>query len=143
MFHVTSHLSVSTTLLSTKMQKLLKLMELFPQVNMKSKSSYSYITFALLFSLLFFEAYPVSVPFERGIEIVRSRGYELNGEVSWTQAEANLKVSERPMKEFLRLCEGMRSEDGVVHVFSDMDARVLFLVSIDSGEGQLIVCRFR
>ena len=110
---------------------------------MKSKSSYSYITFALLFSLLFFEAYPVSVPFERGIEIVRSRGYELNGEVSWTQAEANLKVSERPMKEFLRLCEGMRSEDGVVHVFSDMDARVLFLVSIDSGEGQLIVCRFR
>lgn len=118
-------------------------MELFPHVNIKLKSSYPYITFALLFSLLLFEAYPVPAPFERGIEIVKSRGYELNGEVSLTQAEANLKVSERPMKEFLRLCEGMRSEDGAAWVFSDMDARVLFLVSIDSEEEQLIVCRFR
>ncbi len=118
-------------------------MKLFPHVNTKLKSSYPYISFALLFSLLLFEAYPVPVPFERGIEIVRSRGYKLNGEVSLAQAEANLRVSERPMKEFLRLCEGMRSEDGVVWVFSDMDARVLFLVSPGSGEGQLIVCRFR
>jgi hypothetical protein len=118
-------------------------MDLFPQLYTKLKSSYPYITYALLFSLLLFEAYPVSVPFESGIEIVKSRGYELNGDVSLTQAEVNLKVSEWPMKEFLRLCEGMRSEDGVVRVFSDMDARVLFLVSSDSEEGQLIVCRFR
>jgi len=118
-------------------------MDLCPYVNARLKASYPYITFALLFSLLLFEAYPVSVPFERGIEIVKSRGYELNGDVSLTQTEANIKGSQRTMKDFLRLCEAMRSEEGVVRVFSDMDARVLFLVSLDSEEGQLIVCRFR
>ncbi len=80
-------------------------MELYPYVNTRLKASYPYITFALLFSLLLFEAYPVSVPFERGIEIVKSRGYELNGDFSLTQIEANIKVSQRPMKEFLRLCD--------------------------------------
>jgi hypothetical protein len=118
-------------------------MGLCPHVNTRLKASYPYITFALIFSLLLFEAYPVPVLFERGIEIVKSRGYELNGDVSLTRTEANIKVSGRPMKEFLRLCEAMRSEEGVVRVFSDMDARVLFLVSPDSEEGQLIVCRFR
>ncbi len=118
-------------------------MELFPHVNTKSKSSYPYITFALLFSLLLFEAYPVQVPFERGIEIVKSRGYELMGDASLARAEANLRVSEKSMTEFLRLSEATRSEDGVVLVFSDMDARVLFLVSHDSEKGQLIVCRFK
>lgn len=118
-------------------------MKSFPHLNTRLKFSYSYITFALLFSLLLFEAYPVPVPFERGIEIVKSRGYELNGDISLTQAEENIKISPRPMKEFLRLCEAMRSEEGVVRVFSDMDAKALFLVSPDSEEGQLIVCRFR
>jgi len=118
-------------------------MRLLPPIITRLKSSYHYITFALLFSLLLFEAYPAPVPFERGIEIVKSRGYELNAEMSLTQAEKNLRVSERPMKEFLRLCEAIRPGDGVVCVFSDMDARVLFLVSPDSEEGQLIVCRFR
>ena len=117
-------------------------MKSLPPIIMRLKSSYHYITFALLFSLVLFEAYPVPVPFERGIEIVKSRGYELKGDVSLTHTEEN-KVSERPMKEFLRLCEAMRSEEGVVQVFSDMDAKVLFLVSPDSEEGQLSVCRFR
>ena len=112
-------------------------------MNTRLKSSYPYITFALLFSMFLFEAYPVPVPFERGIEIVKSRGYELNGDVSLSQIEVSLKISERPMNEFLRLCEAMRSEEGVVMVFSDMDAKVLFLVSPDSETGQLILCRFR
>ncbi|MEE9519458.1 MAG: hypothetical protein V3V93_04245 [bacterium] len=118
-------------------------MELSPHINARIKASYPFITFGLLFSLLLFEAYPVQVPFERGIEIVKSRGYELIGDVSLARAEANLRVSEKSMTEFLRLSEATRSEDGVVLVFSDMDARVLFLVSPDSEEGQLIVCRFR
>jgi hypothetical protein len=108
-------------------------MGLFPHVNTRLKSSYPYITFALFFSMFLFEAYPVPVPFERGIEVVRSRGYELNGEVSLSQAEVNLKASERPMKEFLLLCETMRSEEWAVRVFCDMDAKVLFLVSRDPG----------
>lgn len=118
-------------------------MESSSHVNTRLKSSYPYITFALLFSFLLFEAYPLPVPLEIGIEIVKSRGYELNGEVSLTQVEANLRVSDRPMKEFLRLCETMLSEDGVVRVFSDMEAKVLFLVSPDSDGEHLIVCRFR
>ncbi|MEE8354927.1 MAG: hypothetical protein V3S09_03790 [Candidatus Bathyarchaeia archaeon] len=85
----------------------------------------------------------MQVPFERGIEIVMSRGYELMGDVSLAQAGENLQVSEKPMKAFLLLSEATRAEDGVVRVFSDMDARVLFLFSPDSEGGQLIVCRFR
>ena len=118
-------------------------MELPPNVIAGLKSSYPHITFALLFSVLIFEAYPVPVPFERGIEIVRSRGYELMGVYGLSQVEANLEVSEMHMKGFLLLCEALRSEDETVQVFSDMDAKVLFLVSPDSGEGQLIICRFR
>jgi len=125
------------------MQIYLTLMRLSTPIITRLKSSYHYVTFALLFSLLLFEAYPIPVPFERGIEIVKSRGYELNAEMSLTQAEKSLRVSERPMKEFLLLCEAMRSEEGAVRVFSDMDAKALFLISPDSEEGQLIVCRFR
>ena len=118
-------------------------MRLSTPIITRLKSSYHYVTFALLFSLLLFEAYPVPVPFERGIEIVKSRGYELNAEMSLTQAEKSLRVSERPMKEFLLLCEAIRPGDGGVCVFSDMDAKALFFISPDSEEGQLIVCRFR
>ena len=74
---------------------------------------------------------------------MKSRGYELNGDASLTQNEANIKVYERHMKEFLLLCEAIRPGDGGVCVFSDMDAKALFLISPDSEEGQLIVCRFR
>ena len=118
-------------------------MELSPHIIAGLKSSYPHITFALLFSMLIFEAYPVPVPFERGIEIVRSRGYELSGVDGLTHLETNLEVSEMNMREFLLLCEALRSEGGVVRVFSDMDAKFLFLVSRDSEEGLLIVCRFR
>jgi hypothetical protein len=125
------------------MQNILKLMELSPKAYSRIKSSYPYITFALLFSMLIFEAYPVPVSFERGIEIVRSRGYELTGVNGLSPVEANLKTSEIPMREFLLLCEALRSEGEAVRVFSDIDTKVLFLVSPDSEEGQLIICRFR
>ena len=115
---------------------------MLPHINTRLKASYSYITFGLLFPVLLFEAYPMQIPFERGIEIVNSRGYELIGDVSLTQAEANLQVSEKPMKEFLRLSEATRPEGGLIRIYSDMDARVLFIF-LDSEEGQLIVCRFR
>lgn len=118
-------------------------MDLSPKVYSRLKSSYPYITFALLFSMLIFEAYPVTVPFERGIEIVRSRGYELTGVDGLSLVDVNLKVSEMPMREFLLLCEALRSEGEAVRVFSDMDAKVLFLLSPDSKQGQLIVCRFK
>lgn len=134
---------MSTILLSIKIQNILKLMDLSPKVYSRLKSSYPYITFALLFSMLIFEAYPISVPFERGIEIVRSRGYELTGVDGLSLVDVNLKVSEMPMREFLLLCEALRSEGEAVRVFSDMDAKVLFLLSPDSKQGQLIVCRFK
>lgn len=134
---------MSTILLSIKIQNILKLMDLSPKVYSRLKSSYPYITFALLFSMLIFEAYPVTVPFERGIEIVRSRGYELTGVDGLSLVDVNLKISEMPMREFLLLCEALRSEGEAVRVFSDMDAKVLFLLSPDSKQGQLIVCRFK
>lgn len=134
---------MSTILLSIKIQNILKLMDLSPKVYSRLKSSYPYITFALLFSMLIFEAYPISVPFERGIEIVRSRGYELTGVDGLSLVDVNLKISEMPMREFLLLCEALRSEGEAVRVFSDMDAKVLFLLSPDSKQGQLIVCRFK
>jgi len=118
-------------------------MELFPHVKPKLKSSYPYITFALLLSMVLFEAYPVPAPFERGVEIVRSRGYELAGVDSLSQVEANLIVSEVSLKEFLLHCEAMRSEKGSVRILCHMDGKVLFLASPDSEEGQLILCRFR
>ena len=74
---------------------------------------------------------------------MKSRGYQLNAEMSLTQAEKGFRVSERPMKEFLQLCEATPPGEGGVCVFSDMDARALFLVSPDPEPGQLIVCRFR
>jgi hypothetical protein len=93
--------------------------------------------------MLIFEAYPVPVSFERGIEIVRSRGYELMGVNGLLPVDVNLKTSEIPMREFLMLCEALRSEGESVRVFSDMDAKVIFLVSPDSKQEQLIVCRFK
>jgi len=109
------------------------------------KDSYPYLTFAVILSFIIFEIYPIPAPFERGIEYVRSRGFEIDGDSSLSEhVVGDSRVYERTLQGFVRLCLELREEEGSVTVFCDVEEMVLFLV-FPNGEGSSSVyfCRFR
>ena len=109
------------------------------------KDSYPYLTFAVILSFIIFEIYPIPVPFEKGIEYVRSRGFEINGDTSLAEhAGADSRVFERNLQGFVRLCTELRNEASSVMVFCDADEKVLFLVVPGDGvSSSVYFCRFR
>ena len=68
------------------------------------------------------------ISFEKGIEIVRSRGYSINGEMEWDLAYSeDWKVAERGLRSFLDACDRIQSEHGSLTVYADYYAKVLFV----------------
>lgn len=58
------------------------------------------------------------ISFEKGIEIVRSRGYSINGEMEWDLAYSeDWKVAERSLRSFLDACDRIQSEHGSLTVY--------------------------
>jgi len=109
------------------------------------KDSYPYLTFAVILSFIIFEIYPIPAPFERGIEYVRSRGFEIDGDSSLSDhAVGGSRVFERTLQGFVRLCVELREDEGSVVVMCDVDEKVLFLV-VPGGDAfaTVYLCRFR
>lgn len=68
------------------------------------------------------------ISFEKGIEIVRSRGYLINGEMEWDLAYSeDWKVAERGLRSFLDACDRIQREHGSLTVYADFYAKVLFV----------------
>ena len=71
------------------------------------------------------------ISFEKGIEIVRSRGYSINGEMEWELAYMeDWKVSERGLGSFLDACDRIQREYGSLTVYADFYAKVLFVFEL-------------
>lgn len=98
-----------------------------------------------LASILLFGAYPFQMPFEKGIEIVRSRGYDLVGDHSLEEkASGGAELIETDFKEFMDACKAMKGNDGALTVYSDVDNRILFLLEANDPNGiKIYFCYFR
>lgn len=85
------------------------------------------------------------MPFEKGIEVVRSRGFELVGDYSLEEkAAGSVELVEVDFKAFMRTCESMKGDAETMTIYSDVDSRVLFL--IESGEqvaAKIFFCKFK
>jgi hypothetical protein len=75
---------------------------------------------------------------------VRSRGYKLVGDHILDEfAVEGVELVETEFREFMRICERMKEDGGTLTVYSDIDARSLFLFdSGDSGIIKIDFCRF-
>ena len=68
------------------------------------------------------------ISLEKGIEIVRSKGYSINGEMEWDLAYMeDWKVCERGLGSFLDACDRIQSEHGSLTVYADFYAKLLFV----------------
>ncbi|UCH57172.1 MAG: hypothetical protein JSV18_07525 [Candidatus Bathyarchaeota archaeon] len=117
-----------------------------PSKKSSIKETFPYLTCLLLLSFLVYEVYPTRALFEIGIETVRSRDYILDGDSTLLEhMSSGFKAHEQSLREFIRLCERIREEDGVITVFSDVDEKILFIVQKEeSGDGgSIYYCRFR
>ena len=108
------------------------------------QGAFPYVTAVFAISLLLFGTYLTQVPFEKGIEIVRSRGYQLVGDHSLDEfAVEGVELVETEFRAFMRTCELVKEDGEILTVFSGVEARSLFL--LDSGEPGIIkiyFCRF-
>lgn len=108
------------------------------------QGAFPYVTAVFAISLLLFGTYLTQVPFEKGVEIVRSRGYKLVGDHILDEfAVEGVELVETEFREFMRICERVKEDGGTLTVYSDIDARSLFLFdSGDSGIIKIYFCRF-
>ncbi len=86
------------------------------------------------------------VEFEKGIEIIRSRGYLLSGDSRWPECVAGGdKVTEVSLNDFLKICEreSAISEHLIVH--SDYYEKIIFVYATSSSQNvrHLYYCRLR
>ncbi len=100
-----------------------------PVIRLKDMRVYYFsIIIAMLGISTYFGLSQSYISFEKGIEIVRSRGYSINGEMEWGIAYSeDWKVSERGLRSFLDACDRIQREHGSLTVYADFYAKVLFV----------------
>jgi hypothetical protein len=106
---------------------------------------YFYLIIAMLGISTYYGFSQSFISFEKGIEIVRSRGYLINGEMEWELAYTeDWKVSERGLGSFLDACDRLKREHGSLTVYADFYAKVLFVFdsSPELSGRMLYFCNF-
>ena len=100
-----------------------------PIIRLKDMRVYYFsIIIAMLGISMYFGLSQSFISFEKGIEIIRSRGYSINGEMEWDLAYSeDWKVAERGLRSFLDACDRIQSEHGALTVYADFYAKVLFV----------------
>jgi len=123
----------------------LKLMKVGFLKNGILQGTFPIVTIEFLASYLMYGAYPFQVQFEMGIEVVRSRGFELVGDYSLEEkAAGSVERVEVDFKAFMRTCESMKGDAETLTIYSDVDSRVLFLIeSGEQGVVKIFFCTFK
>ena len=76
-----------------------------------------------------------TVKLEEGLEIIKSRSYEISGNVKWNEIKAaGIKVTETSLKGFLQICERLALDFGNLRIYVDLEARVTWVYSDPSNE---------
>lgn len=115
-----------------------------PILRLKDMKAYYFsLIIAMLGVSTYFGLSQSIVTFEKGIEIVRSRGYIVNGEMEWDLIYSDVgTATERGLHPFLDACSKIQREYGVVTVYADYYNKVLFLFvpTSDPSETELYFC---
>jgi hypothetical protein len=108
------------------------------------QGAFPYVTAVFAISLLLFGSYLVQILYEKGIEIVRSRGYQLEGDHSLGEFTIEgAEAVETEFRTFMQICERVKRDGEILTVYSDVDARSLFLFDPgESGSIKIYFCRF-
>ena len=109
------------------------------------RNSVSPLLAIFIASQLFLWLHNVPVELEKGVEVVRSRGYLLDGDSKWPECEdGGFNAIEKGFNGFLMECERIRTDNEGIAIHTDSDARVMFVFSPTEGSGEHIVffCRF-
>ena len=109
------------------------------------QGAFPIVTIVFLASYLMYEAYPFQMQLEKGIEVVRSRGFELVGDYSLEEkAAGSVERVEVDFKALMRICESMKGDAETLTIYSDADSRVLFLIeSGEQGVVKIFFCTFK
>lgn len=109
------------------------------------QGTFPIVTIVFLASYLLYGAYPFQVQFEMGIEVVRSRGFELVGDYTLEEkAAGSVELVEVDFKAFMRTCESMKGDAETLTIYSDVDSRALFLIeSWEQGTAKIFFCTFK
>ena len=68
------------------------------------------------------------VTFDEGIEILKSKGYQITNNLKWNEIfTAGIKTTESSWNGFLQVCERIVLDLGNLQVCVDLEARVMFV----------------
>ena len=112
---------------------------------MHVRNSVSPLLTIFIVSQLLLWLHIVPVELEKGVEVVRSRGYLLDGDSIWPEYEdGGFRAIEKGFNGFLMECELIRTEDKGLAIHVDSDARVMFVFHPTEGSREHVVffCRF-
>ena len=71
---------------------------------------------------------PLEIAFDKGIEIVKNRGYLFNNNFHWNEIKvAGIKVNEESWKGFLQICERLVGDFGNFKIYVDAEVRVMWV----------------
>ena len=107
-------------------------------------SLYLFTVFLIL--QLIYSSVNIHVEFEKGIEIIRSRGYLLSGDSRWTECVAGgCKVTKVSLNDFLKISERESTVSEPLIVYSDYYEKIIFVYTTSGNQNVLHVyyCRLR
>lgn len=88
----------------------------------------------------------IPVQYEKGIEMIKGRGYVLEGDADWLEVtEGNYKIMSLDLDVFLKLCQRINADEGRLTVYADRDERVLFVLEFagESNSMNVYYCSFQ
>jgi hypothetical protein len=88
----------------------------------------------------------VPVQYEKGIEMIKGRGYVLEGDADWLEVtEGNHKIMSLDLDDFLELCQRINADEGRLTVYADRDERVLFVLetTLEPNTMNVYYCSFQ
>jgi len=76
------------------------------------------------------EVADVKMQIDEGIEIIKSKSYNILGNAKWNEIKATgLKVTKTSLKGFFQICERIGINLGNIQVYADFEARVMWVYS--------------
>lgn len=89
----------------------------------------------------------INFALDDGIEIIKSRSYEISTNLKWDEIKATgIKVTEKSWKGFLQTCERLIVDFGNVKIYLDLEIRVMFVYAeptANESETEVYYVQFR
>ena len=109
------------------------------------KNSALILLAVLMILQIIMRSFSSPIEFEKGIEIVRSKGYDLDGDSTWQESvPEGYSITEKKWNGFLKMCQQIQTSTGNVVVYTDYTAKVMYVLyrAENPGEPRAYYCQF-